>query len=104
MKETANEKNNELLRLAKRRVFLKKTVKWHAIIFLIVNVFLCVIYYLTTPGGYFWPLWSIAGWGVGLVIHAVVVGSVLSSTRSREDSVEKEYQMLKKDLDQTINE
>jgi len=22
-----------------------------------------------TGGGYFWPAWVIAGWGVGLVLH-----------------------------------
>jgi len=78
---------------------LKKTIKWHTIIFLIINVFLCAIYYFTTPGGYFWPMWSIAGWGLGLIIHVVVIGSVLSSTRHKQGLVEKEYEKLKKDFD-----
>ena len=99
MEGTTNEINNELLRKAKLRVFLKKTIKWHAIIFLIINVLLCVIYCFTTPGGYFWPLWSIVGWGVGLILHVVVIGAVLSSTRRKQDLVEKEYEMLKKDFD-----
>jgi len=99
MKETANEINNELLKLAKRRVFLKRTIKWHTIIFLIINVLLCAIYYFTTPNGYFWPLWSIIGWGAGLIIHAVVIGQALSSTRNKQNSVEKEYEMLKKDFE-----
>ena len=76
MQETKNETNNELLKLAKRRVLLKKTVKWHALLFLIINVFLCAIYFVTTPGGYFWPIWPIVGWGAGLVIHAVVIKSM----------------------------
>jgi len=46
MKETANEINNELLKLAKRRVFLKRTIKWHAIIFLIINVVISGIFHL----------------------------------------------------------
>ena len=100
MERNTQKTKDELLKLAKRRVFLKKAVQWHMIIFLIINAFLCVIYYLTTPDGYFWPLWSILGWGIGLILHIVVTGVVLSSTRSKQDSVEKEYQMLLKDFDQ----
>ena len=98
MEKTNQETNEKLFKLAKRRVFLKKTVKWHMFIYLIVNVFLCAIYYFTTPGGYFWPLWSIIGWGLGLVVHVVVVNYILSSTRNEQDLVEKEYQMLQKDV------
>ena len=98
MTKTTKETNDELLKLAKRRVFLKKTIKWHVIIYLIINVFLCVVYYFTTPGGYFWPIWSLIGWGLGLVIYIAVIGSMLSSTRNKQDLVEKEYQMLQKDF------
>ena len=92
--------NDKLYKLAKRRVLLKNTVKWHLIIYLVINALLCVIYYLTTESGYFWPVWSITGWAVGLIIHFIVVRSVLSSTRVKRDLVEKEYQMLQKDFDQ----
>ena len=99
METPSKETNDKLLKMAKRRVLLKKAVKWHVIIYLIVNALLCVIYYLTTPTGYFWPIWSILGWGVGLIIHIIVTGVALSSTRSKQDLVEKEYQMLQKDYD-----
>ena len=99
MEMTSNETNDKLLKLAKRRVLLKKTIKWHTIIYLIVNIFLCAIYCLTTSNGYFWPMWSIIGWGVGLILHVVVVGFVLSSTRDKRDLVEKEYQMLQKNFE-----
>ena len=99
MEQKTQKTKDEVLKLAKRRVFLKKVVQWHIIIFLIVNAFLCAIYFLTTPNGYFWPFWSLLGWGVGLIIHIIVTGIVLSSTRGKQDSVEKEYQMLLKDLD-----
>jgi len=99
MENAPKETNEKLLKLAKRRVLLKKSIKWHVIIYLIINAFLCVVYYLTTPDGYFWPMWSMAGWGLGLIVHVVVVCSVLSSTRNRQNAVEKEYQMLQKDYD-----
>ena len=99
MEMTSKETNDKLLKLAKRRVLLKEVVKWHIIIYLIINALLCAIYYLTTPTGYFWPIWSIIGWGIGLIIHIVVTRVVLSSTRGKQDLVEKEYQMLLKDFE-----
>ena len=104
MEQNTPQTKEELLRLAKSRVFLKKAVQWHIIVFLLVNALLCAIYYLTTPGGYFWPLWSIAGWGIGVIMHLVVTGVALSSTRSKQSSVEKEYQRLLKDFDLSRDE
>jgi hypothetical protein len=99
MEQKTQKTKDEVLKLAKRRVALKKAVQWHIIIFLIVNAFLCAIYYVTTPSGYFWPLWSILGWGIGLIMHIIVTGVILSSTKSKQDLVEKEYQMLLNDFD-----
>ena len=101
MEKISKGTNDELLKLAKRRVFFKKTIKWHVIIYLIINVFLCAVYYFTTPAGYFWPKWSILGWGIGLIIHVAVTGSLLSSTRVKQSLVEKEYQMLKAEANET---
>ena len=100
MGENAQVTKDELLKLAKRRVILKKAAQWHVALFLIVNAFLCVIYYLTTPSGYFWPLWSIAGWGIAVVIHVVVTAVALSSMKGQQSSVEKEYQKLLNDYSQ----
>jgi len=100
MEKASEETKAQLLKLAKRRVILKRTIKWHIIIYVIINVLLCVIYGLTTPNGYFWPMWSIIGWGVGLIMHVVVIGAALSSARNNRDSVEKEYQMLQKEFRQ----
>ena len=101
METTSKERNDKLFKLAKRRVLMKKTIKWHMIIYLIINILLCVIYYLTTPSGYLWPVWPIIGWGVGLILHIVVISFVLSSTRDKRDLVEKEYQMLQNDFEQS---
>ncbi len=42
----------------------------HVIAYVVVNAFLVVVWKVTNDGGYFWPVWSIAGWGIGLLIHA----------------------------------
>ena len=52
-------------RLRERRDF------WtHLVTYIVVNAFLVVVWFVTNDGGYFWPVWPIAGWGIGLLIHA----------------------------------
>ena len=34
---------------------------------------LTVIWFLTSPGGYFWPAWAIAGMGIAAVFQAIAV-------------------------------
>jgi hypothetical protein len=41
----------------------------HLVVFIVVNAFL-VAAWAITGSGYFWPAWVLAGWGVGLVLHA----------------------------------
>jgi len=41
----------------------------HLTSYLIVNGFLTFIYLWTSPGGYFWPIWPMAGWGIGMAFH-----------------------------------
>lgn len=36
--------------------------------YIVINVFLVVVNWLTTPH-YWWVLWVIAGWGVGLSLN-----------------------------------
>ena len=41
----------------------------HALIYLLVNGFLVVIWAVTS-GDFFWPIFPIAGWGIGLAANA----------------------------------
>lgn len=41
----------------------------HAVIYVAVNTLLVVVW-ATSNRGYFWPVWSMAGWGIGLLMHA----------------------------------
>jgi len=54
---------------ARRRVQAKREFVSHIIAYVVVNVFLVAVWAFT-GAGYFWPAWVIAGWGVGLVLHA----------------------------------
>lgn len=47
----------------------KRDVRNHVVIYVVVNAMLVVIW-AASGAGYFWPIWSIAGWGIGLAFHA----------------------------------
>jgi hypothetical protein len=45
----------------------------HLLWYLLVNGMLVVIWALTNVGNYFWPVWPMLGWGIGLASHAFAV-------------------------------
>ncbi len=53
---------------AKRRVEAKRSFSAHLTSYLVVNAFLVMIW-AVTGRGYFWPIWVLGGWGIGLVMH-----------------------------------
>lgn len=46
-----------------------------ALIYLVVNLGLILIWAIS-GGGYFWPIWVIIGWGIGLGVHAFSLGLI----------------------------
>jgi class 3 adenylate cyclase len=48
---------------------LRQGVKTHLTFYLLVNVLLIGIW-AASGGGYFWPVWPILGWGIGVACHA----------------------------------
>lgn len=45
------------------------------LIYVIVNIGLVLIWAIS-GGGYFWPIWVIIGWGIGLGVHAFSLGLI----------------------------
>jgi hypothetical protein len=54
-------------------------LKVHLAVYLSVIGFLVLIWLLTSPFGYFWPVWPAMGWGLAVAIHAGVTKAVTSS-------------------------
>jgi len=52
-----------------KRVKAKRDFRNHAGAYLIVNAMLVAIWALS-GAGYFWPIWPILGWGIGLAFNA----------------------------------
>ena len=53
---------------AVRRVKAKRDLRTHVFVYLTVNAVLVVIW-AASGAGYFWPIWSIGFWGLGLVLN-----------------------------------
>ncbi len=67
MKTEEERRASAIERLEARRGF-----KTHLAAYVIVNATLVVIWALS-GAGYFWPIWSILGWGIGVAFNAWAV-------------------------------
>ena len=70
--DKANMTNNGAYRRAKKRVALKMSFFIHLTVYLSVMSLLLFIN-IATWDGYPWFIWPLAGWGLGMFIHGLVV-------------------------------
>lgn len=77
-----------LTRIKKRRDFYA-----HVMVYLLVNAFLVIIWWMTSPGGFFWPVFPIVGWGIGVVMNGwdVYVGQNYS-----EEDIQREIREMER--------
>jgi Flp pilus assembly protein TadB len=60
------QRDEQLWQIAKARAGFK----WGLFSYLIVNAFLVVVWFFTSGiDSYFWPVWVMLGWGVGLAFQ-----------------------------------
>jgi uncharacterized membrane protein len=83
--------NEDLRRTARRRARAKLGLYVHAAVYVAVNAFLALVQLQATPGLH-WNLWPLAGWGLGLAIHAAMV--MLSASGLREKMEADELRKL----------
>ena len=85
--------NDEELRdKAIRRLKEKKEFRDHLMVYFVVMVALNVIWAVTNFGGYYWPIWPMFGWGVGVFFHGF---AVFSDKPITEDDIEHEMKSLR---------
>jgi hypothetical protein len=58
-------RDRAVTQLKKRRDFYG-----HLLIYVLVNTFLVVIWAVVGAHGFFWPVFPIVGWGIGVVMNA----------------------------------
>lgn len=70
-----------------RRLQLKRGLQIHALIYVLANVIQVIVWFAYTPEQFFWPIWSILGWGIGLVFH---IWAIYSGSGSDEARIQNE--------------
>ena len=86
--------DEDLYRLARRRVGAKIGLGIHAAAYLVVNLMLWMIDRRT--GGLGWSVAPLLGWGLGLAIHATVVALSLQASRPHDGLVAREMERLRR--------
>jgi hypothetical protein len=67
--EASADNEQQLREQAVQRLKKKRDFKTHLLMYLAVNAFLVVIWAVTSAG-FFWPIFPILGWGIGVVANA----------------------------------
>lgn len=83
-----DQQRDELLwKMARKRAAFKRSLS----VYVFVNAFLIGVWYFSSsPQSYFWPIWPILGWGIGLLFQ------YLSAFQGKNFfSEEEEYERLK---------
>lgn len=47
----------------------KRDLQAHVLAYVMVNLLLNAVWLLTMPGGFYWPIFPLLGWGIGLTFH-----------------------------------
>ncbi len=61
--------DEEIRKLAQRRVAAKKGFFSNLFSYIVVNAVLVLLWYFVSGAGYPWFLWVMGGWGIGLIFH-----------------------------------
>ena len=85
--------DTDLRRLATRRADMKLGFRSHVFAYAIVNAGLAAINLLTSPE-YWWFVWPLIGWGIGLAAHGAAV--YLDGEHIRDRMIEEEYEKLRR--------
>lgn len=94
MNEVDNGRDKELMARARKIVQKKHDLFINVIIYIAVNLMLIFIWYMT-GAKFFWPIFCMFGWGLGIVAMAIDVVRFIDN-KGYSDKVEREYQKLKR--------
>lgn len=89
--EAAPRTDEELREQAISQLKKKRDFRSHVFIYLLVNTMLVVIW-AVTGSGFFWPIFPILGWGVGVGANA---WDVYARKPLSEDEIQRETQRLR---------
>ena len=85
--------DTQLREMAKKRVEFRA----HLLVYCVMNVMFWAIW-LVTGRGYPWPVWPMAGWGIGVLFQYL-----FDYRSSRILSMDEEYKKLKKEMEERMD-
>ena len=86
----APDHDTELRERAVRRLKKRRDFHAHLLVYVLFNGCVVITWFMT-GGGFFWPVFLIAFWGIGLVMNA---WDVYRSEDLREDQIRREMERL----------
>lgn len=85
--------DEQIRRRVERRMKAREEFTNHVTAYVLVNLFLWVIWFLTDPGGFMWPMFPMAGWGIGLGFHWLDYYTKHGGgSRRREEFIQREME------------
>jgi hypothetical protein len=78
---------------AVRQLKKRRDFRSHVLVYVLVNTFLVVIWVVVGGDGFFWPVFFIAGWGIGVIMNA---WDVYGRQEITEDDIHREMHRLSK--------
>jgi hypothetical protein len=90
--DTTTRPDDDLREQAITRLKKRRELGAHVLVYLMVNGFLIAVWAVTSPDALFWPMFPMAGWVVGLVMHA---WDVYRGDELREVDIQREMTRLR---------
>jgi len=81
----------ELRERAVKRLKKRRDFHAHLLVYVLVNAFLVLIWAVTTPDGFFWPVFPLVGWGIGVVMNG---WDVYVAEDFDEEQIDREVERL----------
>lgn len=86
----------EMRKRALERIEARQEWRQHATVYALVMTLLTVIWLVTSGiGTYFWPVWPMMGWGMGVALHGA---SLVLDKEPTEEEIAAEAAKLRKRL------
>ena len=76
-----------------RQLKKQRDFRSHLLVYILINTFFVAIWLLTDPNGFFWPMFPIAGWGIGVIMNA---WDVYGRQEITEEDIHREMDRLTK--------
>ncbi len=95
-----NLSEEELIKIAKKRIRIKRNMYSHITAYVVINAFLIFIYLISENkgSGTPWFVWPLAGWGVFLILDVATSIQSLRFTYNT-GAITKELEKIKRKLD-----